>query len=645
MNKKTTEAIAELERGVYAALETYSNVHRGSGHFSRVTTDLFEKAREVVLDYLGLSKRGYMVIFCSPGRAVKLKSLIDPKSYQSLSSQDIGLPLGIRAVVVKKRALPKGVPYETGGGSARLVSREWVIWAKPPGKFESGTPAIVNAIAFAKALLLIKQYGKDIFKNSEASSCPASEILHSDQLDQYSGKKLLDELRSTLIGRDICVPTAEGSTPFINLDNGASTPTFTPIWDAAWQAWRQSPEVQREIVGQVRSICAGYLGAPATGYDVIFTSNTTEAINLAAESLGRESNPETEPVVLNTILEHNSNELPWRFLPGGSMVRLMTDEEGFLDMNELERVLSAYNKLVEHGRKRIKLVTLSGASNVLGVCNNLSEISRITHAYGAQLAVDAAQLVAHRKVDMEKSGIDYLFFSAHKMFAPFGSGALVARKGLLNFSPEEMQQINDSGEENIIGITALGKAMVLLQRVGLDLICEEEEALTMHVINGLKKVPGISIYGMKDTDAPRFAQKGGVVAFDFKKIVSFKVAKNLALMGGIGVRYGCHCAHMLIKYLVKIPPKLEWIQGVIVTLFPHFELPGVVRVSLGIENRKEDIDKLIHVLEQIAPMSKKSPEKHPDPGLNGTSLLTMKEVKKQINGFVSERAALVYSKA
>ena len=234
-------------------------------------------------------------------------------------------------------------------------------------------------------------------------------------------------------------------------------------------------------------------------------------------------------------------------------------------------------------------MAVSGASNVLGTCNDLAEISRIVHRYGARLLVDAAQLVAHRKVEMAGWGIDYLAFSAHKVYAPFGTGVLLARKGLLSFGPAEMELIRSSGEENVGGIAALGKALVLLQRIGLDVIQEEEQALTGRALAGLAQIPGLTIYGVKDPDSPRFARKGGVIAFDLKGILPSRVAKELAERGGIGVRYGCHCAHLLIKRLVGIPPLLERVQGVIVTLLPQVNLPGVVRVSLGIENSESDL--------------------------------------------------------
>jgi selenocysteine lyase/cysteine desulfurase len=622
------DALAELERGVHAALETYANVHRGSGHNSLVSTHLYEQAGDIVLETLGLNRGKYVVIFCTPRRAEALKARLRPGSYQSLSSQDIGLPLGVRALAVERKALPKGIPFQTGGGTARLVSPGWVIWAQAPDKFEAGTPAIVNVIAFAKALRLIQHFGKDAFAGTGARMRTATDILYRDDLEEYSGQELLAKLRQTLIGRAVSVPTTEGAKPFINLDNAASTPTFAPIWETVCETWRQPKQVQNEIVNEVKSICARMLGTPLADYDVIFTSNTTEAINLAAESLGFASEPGVEPVVLNTLLEHNSNELPWRMVPGASLLRLPVDNEGFVDLCELEATLRAYNQERQHGRKRIKLAAVSGASNVLGTFNDLEEISRIVRRYGAALLVDAAQLVAHRKVEMEEWGGDYLAFSGHKVYAPFGSGALVVRKGLLRFAPADLELIRSSGEENVGGIAALGKALVLLQRIGMDVIQAEEQALTERALRGLAQVPGLKLYGIKDPDSPQFARKGGVIAFDLGDLLPSRAARELAERGGIGVRYGCHCAHLLIKRLVKIPPLLEQLQGLILTLFPRLNLPGVVRASLGIENSAEDVDTLIRVLGQIARQ----------PRAGATS-----EVKQQMEAFVGAVAQTVYA--
>jgi selenocysteine lyase/cysteine desulfurase len=430
-----------------------------------------------------------------------------------------------------------------------------------------------------------------------------------------------------LIGRNIQVPTSEGLRPFINLDNSASTPTFTPVWDAVCQTWQQSGEIHKEIINEVRSICVGAMGASLDTYDVIFTSNTTESINLTAESLSKESQEDTRPVVLNTLLEHSSNDLPWRTVPGYSLVRLSIDAEGFIDLNQMETLLIEYNQKFQHGNKRIKLVAVSGASNVLGICNNLGEISRIVHKYGARMLVDAAQLAAHRKVQMEQCGIDYLAFSAHKLYAPFGSGVLLVRKGLLNITPADMELIRTSGEENAGGIAALGKALVLLKRIGMDLIQKEEQALTARALHGMGMIAGLRLYGVKNSDSPGFASKIGVIVFSLKGMMPNSVARELAERSGIGVRYGCHCAHILIKHILNVPPFLERFQRLILKLFPRLRLPGLARVSFGIENTETDVDTLIRVLGS----------------LTVKTALPKVDVQKQINQFTSASAERVYA--
>ena len=621
------EPFTELCRGVHIALETYSNVHRGSGHNSIVSTYLFEQAREIVLDYLGLEKDKFVVVFCSPRSAEVLKTQLKPGSYKIVSSQDIGIPLGLRAIAAGRKGLPGNAPFHTGGGTTRLVSPDWIVWADAPDKFEAGTPAIVNVIAFARALQLIRHFGNCAFQNAFNDKRTAHDILYHDELEEYSGRKLLEELRQTLIGRDILVPTTEGAKPFINLDNAASTPTFTPVWNAVYRTWQQSKEVHHEIIDEVRNICSGYLGAPRSDYDIFFTSNTTEAINLAAESLNRESGQENGSVVINTLLEHTSNDLPWRMYRNISLIRMNIDEEGFVDLNALDTLLSEFNEKGLHGKKRIRLMALSGASNVLGVFNNLEEISRIVHKYGARLFVDAAQLVAHRKVEIEKCRIDYLAFSAHKAYAPFGTGVLVVRKDLLKFSPAEKELICASGEENAGGIAALGKALLILKRIGMDLIQEEEQTLTLHALTGLSQIEGITIYGIRNPDSQNFAHKGGVIVFNLKKIFSNVTAKKLAESGGIGIRYGCHCSHILIKHLVGVGPFLERFQRIIATLFHKINFPGLARISFGIENNEKDVDTLVQVLNRIASHS-------------GTP--AQKDIKIQIDDFVRKAAQRVY---
>lgn len=204
---KTILHIDELESTISSALETYSNVHRGSGLHSIVSTALYERVREIVLETLGLSKIENTVIFCTP--------------------------------------------FQPGGGSTRYVMPDRVVWASAPEKFEAGTPAIINIIAFTKALLMIKQYGTGIFKNgneinpantddfTKDNRAEVTRILFNDYLQEYSGKPLMDKLNNELIGKRKTVSTMFGEVPFINLDNAASTPTFKPVLDVFFKTWRQ----------------------------------------------------------------------------------------------------------------------------------------------------------------------------------------------------------------------------------------------------------------------------------------------------------------------------------------------------------------------------------------------------------------------
>jgi selenocysteine lyase/cysteine desulfurase len=637
MMKEKTDAYAALEQRVYAALETYSNVHRGSGLFSRTSTHLYEQARDRVLEYLQPGKSGYTVIFCSTRRASRLASQLKTGEYTLVSARDIGLSLGISALAVKRNALPKGAPQESGGGTTRLVSPDWIIWGKAPDRFEAGTPPVINVIAFACALQLVKKFGKDIFVQPAPARLSARQILQEDELQGLSGMELLQKLRGMLIGSGIQVPTLKGQRTFINLDNAASTPSFTPIWNAFRLALNQPQEVQQEIIREVKSICSQLLGASPSDYDIIFTSNTTEAINLAAESLDREKEQTIEPVIVTSLLEHSANDLPWRRITSAPLIRLSINEEGFINPEELETILREYNQEHRYGSKRVKLVALSGASNALGIYNNPGTISRIAHKYGVRLLVDAAQMVAHRRVEMENWGVDYLAFSAHKIYAPFGTGVLIVRKGLLKFNGPEIDLINSSGEENPGGIAALGKALLLLQRIGMERIQEEEQALTAKLLRGMAEVDGIRLYGVRSPDSPGFINRGGVVVFTMKAAMSNVLARELALRG-IGIRYGCHCAHILIKHILGVGPKLEKFQKMMLTLLPSVQLPGVARVSLGIQNTEKEVDELLNALLEIARKKNSAGETEQ----MGNHVLSKNEVQQQMRNFISLVEGKIY---
>ena len=368
---KQTEALKLLETAVYLALKTYSNVHRGTGHNSMVTTELFEKARKIILNYLRLNEKKYVIVFCSPLRYRIFKVQLKSIDYSAVSSKDFEMPFGIRAIAVKKKDLKKCSVIYTGGGMIKHVTSNYVIWADIPERFEAGTPNIINIIALAKAIQIFNQSGNKFNKKTGDLIKTSREILYEDDLTELSGNKLLHKLRKSLIGHDVHVPTAKSIKKFINLDNAASTPTFLPIWNTYLKTFLQPKEVHQEIIEEVKKVCAKFLNAPLDTYEVIFTSNTTEAINMVAKSL-KISKGGTRPVVINTLLEHHSNELPFRTIPGVSLLRVSVSDEGIINLDELEMLLNDYNKINKYGNKRVQLVAVSGVSNVLGTINDLA---------------------------------------------------------------------------------------------------------------------------------------------------------------------------------------------------------------------------------------------------------------------------------
>jgi selenocysteine lyase/cysteine desulfurase len=589
-------AFNDLFRSVDLALEHYSNVHRGSGHHSQVSTRLYEEARTIVLRHLRLSEKQFTVIFCSAGRSEKLIHSIGEKHCRKVSSGEFGLPLGVTAVAIKNRNLPRGVPYETGGGTTKLYDKEWVIWADAPDRFEAGTPAIINVIAFARALLMVEKGGSDIFRKEKAEKVEPS-MLFNDSFSKLSGSGLLKKLQDCQPGLRPEVPFAGGKKTYINLDNSASTPTFDPIAEVFKKALQQPEENHEPIIREVKKIISDFLTAPEDLFDIIFTSNTTESVNLLASKLP-EPEPGDTPLILNTMLEHSSNDLPWRYIPGYKVVKLPVSHEGFWDTAKLEEILRAHNG-PEDSRNRIRVVTVSGASNVLGSCNDLAVTAALVHQYGALFVVDAAQLVAHRAIDMTAEGIDGLVFSAHKAYAPFGTGVLVIRKNAFGVGFSAGDLLKSGGEENIGGIVALGKALMLIRSIGFDVIRDEEVRLTRRAIQGMMNLPGLQIKGISDPDSPNMERKTGIILFEIKNRMPGRVATRLAWHGAIGVRYGCHCAHLIIKQLTGFTPFQEHFQRIILLLFPMLKLQGFLRVSFGLGNREEDVDQMISVLGKI----------------------------------------------
>ncbi|UCF99632.1 MAG: aminotransferase class V-fold PLP-dependent enzyme [Spirochaetaceae bacterium] len=596
----------ELENKIYLALQRYANVHRGAGQHAQISTRLYDKAREVVLDYLGLEGREYCAIFGTRRMLSRLnRSILSTESVYRVFSNDLGLPLGIGALAFRKSSLPVGVPDQRGGGTVNLVSRNHVIWKNAPERFEAGTPNIIGVVILAAALQLIRRYGDiDVFRQKDAPSSARS-ILYTGETDGETGLELLEKLRLSAIGRGSAVPTSAGFLPFVNFDSAASTPTFLSVWNTVRRTLRQPQVPLQEISIEVENLCAEFFQAPLDEYEVLFISNSTEGINIVAESLRHSGDTKNRnrTTVLISEMEHNSNELSWRYAPGISLLRLPVDHEGFICLRKLEETLSAYNREGRFGGRRIRLVAVSGCSNVVGAMNDLEKISVVVHRYGASLLIDAAQLAAHRRIDMQEAGIDILVCSGHKMYAPFGAGLLIVRKGLLNISAGELNSLRSTGLENAVGIAALGKAMDLLSRVGIETIRAREKELTRRAIEGLHGIPSVQIYGVSDILSDRFESRGPVLAFRLKNVHHNLAAKMLAEIGGIGVRSGCFCAHLFVKQLMGISSLQSFGSNVTMLLSPHRieqALPGIVRASFSFLNTEDEIDHFLRILGQIA---------------------------------------------
>jgi len=237
----------------------------------------------------------------------------------------------------------------------------------------------------------------------------------------------ITDLRERIVGHDRTVPLLDGSTvPYLNLDNAASTPAlqdtldalldFLPYYSSVHRGTGFKSRLSTDAYDHAHRIIGAFVGADVEHNTVIFGKNTTEAVNKLSYRLPLDP----DAVVLTTVLEHHSNDLPWR--RAAHVVHVGATPEGRLDEADFDR------QLAKHG-SRVALVTVSGASNVSGFVQPVHRLAEKAHAVGARILVDVAQLAPHRAVDVrpddDPGHLDFVVLSAHKMYAPFGTGALV----------------------------------------------------------------------------------------------------------------------------------------------------------------------------------------------------------------------------
>lgn len=429
----------------------------------------------------------------------------------------------------------------------------------------------------------------------------------------------LTTLRDRIVGIDRPVPLLDGTeVAYLNLDNAASTPALRDAMDAVERFLPYYASVHRgtgfksrlstEAYDRAHRIVATFVGADREHHAVIFGKNTTEAVNKLSYRLPLPP----DAVVVTTQLEHHSNDLPWRRC--ARVVHVRATPDGRLDEADFDRQLARYGS-------RVALVAVTGASNVSGFVQPIHRLARKAHAIGARILVDAAQLAPHRRVDMrpvdDPEHLDFVVLSAHKMYAPFGTGALIGPKEIFLATPPEyrgggtvdavtlddvlwagMPDRDEAGSPNVVGAVAMAAAAAALMDVGMDQIAEHENELVVHALRRLPRVPGLVLYG--ETDPTRARDKVGVIPFNVTGIPHALVSAVLGYEGGIGVRHGCFCAHPYVVHLLQLSDAEAARWRAQIAAGDKSDMPGMVRASFGCYNALEDVDRLAEMLDRVA---------------------------------------------
>lgn len=412
-----------------------------------------------------------------------------------------------------------------------------------------------------------------------------------------------------LVGADVKVPlVGGGSRRYVNLDYAASAPCLMAVKHAvdALLPWYSS--VHRGAGYKSMLATEAYEGARvavrsflnARGSDaVVFTRNTTDGMNLLASTL-----PQGAQVIAFET-EHHANLLPWR----RHDVTTLPAPSG--PAEALERLEQA----LQRSCTNVRLVPVTGASNVTGEIWPYPEIIRLAHRYGARVVLDAAQLAPHRRIDMTALDVDYLAMSGHKLYAPFGTGVLVGRADWLGQGEPfiagggavryvtgddvlwaDLPDRQEAGSPNVVGAVALGVACRTLEVVGMDAVAEHEDALLNHALDRLSAMPGIELYRLWTRDHPRI----GVVPFNLAGYPYAQLAAILSAEHAVGVRHGCFCAHPMMVRLLQVSRKRsDHIRAQLVA-GRSVKVPGAVRASMGLGTSWADISRLLNALKMVA---------------------------------------------
>lgn len=397
----------------------------------------------------------------------------------------------------------------------------------------------------------------------------------------------------------------------INLDNAATTPPLKHVdqfvcesismYGSVGRAGQKAAYCTEAYIKSKEEILSFFNATKDDGYTVIYVRNTTDGINLLSRALKDQGAYK----ILTTRMEHHANDLPWR--ENGHVFYIDTNKRGRISLSDVEEKM-------QFAQGTIKFVSVTGASNVTGYINPIYEIAKIAHRYGAYIIVDGAQLVAHKEVYLNGTGnndaIDFMVFSGHKMYAPFGTGVVIGRQEVLNQTRpylygggavkavfdddvywKDTPDKDEAGTPNFLGAMAVVAATAVLKHIGFKAICQHERNLKERLLMGLSQIPKVILYG-DSKDKERL----GVVPFNIEGIHHKKVGQLLADKRAIAVRTGCFCAHPYVARLLGITDK-ERYRYMLKGNVPEI---GMVRASLALYNTKEEVDEFLNIVEYIA---------------------------------------------
>jgi selenocysteine lyase/cysteine desulfurase len=420
---------------------------------------------------------------------------------------------------------------------------------------------------------------------------------------------MITEALPRLCGAGTVVPLADGTMRrYVNLDCAASTPALDAVVDAVNAALPLYSSVHRgagylsqvstRLYEAAREAVAGFVGARDSD-SVVFVRNTTDAVNHLAACLRVPPGSS----VLTTEIEHHANLLPWRRLGPVEHLRAPATPQALLESMETT---------LNDAGGRVAVVAVSGASNVTGEVMPVAAMARIAHAHGALISVDAAQLAPHRPIDMAAMGIDCLALSGHKMYAPFGAGALVVRTDLVDEAEPllagggavdfvtlddvlwtAMPDRLEAGSPNVLGAVALGVAATTLSAAGMERITDHESSRLARLKSACARLPRVRV--LRLWDGPGI-DRLGVVTFTVEGMHHALVAAALSAEHAIGVRHGCFCAHPYITQLLGIDTAAASSVRSSLRRGERAHIPGAVRASFGIGTSDDDVDALVSAL-------------------------------------------------